>query len=33
MLGDVTQHLGQSTDAEALMARNRDVVLAVFERG
>jgi hypothetical protein len=33
MLGDGTQQLRQSTDAEVLVARNRDMVLAVFERG
>jgi hypothetical protein len=33
MLGHVAQDTGQRSDAKACMARNRDMVLAAFERG
>jgi hypothetical protein len=33
VLSYVAQHAGQRTNAEARVTRNRDVVLAAFERG
>ena len=33
MLGNITQHPRKGTDAEIRVARDRDVVLAVFDGG